>query len=151
MAEYFNNLPINEDTQLKIENFLLHYSSILYEKKEQFKNKNSLINYDLISNNFTKLLRDKNIILNDYINNTRQRVYVKKPNRKNELTLYYLNNILKDVDNSYIVSIINGSTSLPIRLIYFCYSSVVTLFNIPIHTCFSYTRYIIVIGSILLL
>lgn len=108
LGEFLNNLPVNEDTQLKIENFLSLYSAILYEKKEQRKSKNSPINYDLISNNFTKLLKDKEIILIDSINNTRNRVYVKKPSRNNELILYYLNNLLKDVGNSHIISIIYG-------------------------------------------
>jgi len=111
LGEYFKNLPINNDTQRTIENFLSNYWSILQDKKEK-QRKKSPINYDLISNKFTKLLKDKELIFSDYINNSRNRVYAKKPNTKKDidknLALFYLNNILKEIDDSFIISIING-------------------------------------------
>jgi hypothetical protein len=107
LGEYLKSLPVNEDTETTIENFLLNYSSILYNKKLD-KQKSMPVNYNLISNKFTKLLTSKESTIDDFLNNIRDRVYTKKPVRKSEVSLYYLHNILKVVDNSFVKSIING-------------------------------------------
>ena len=39
LAEFFKNLPVNEDTQLKVENFLLNYSNILYNRNKEKRQK----------------------------------------------------------------------------------------------------------------
>ena len=113
LAEYFNNLPINEDTQKEVEELLSKYSEWLFTKKEEGKLKREsstslYIDYDLISKDFSKILKDKKAIISDYIDNVRKRHYNNKPKKKNELSLYYLHNILKTVKTSYVLSIVYG-------------------------------------------
>ena len=62
----------------------------------------------MISNKFTKLLKNKEQFLNNYIDNVRDRVYLKKPKGKAPLALYHLNNMFKIIDNSFVISIIYG-------------------------------------------
>ena len=113
LAEYFKNLPINEDTQNEVEELLSKYSKWFFTKKEEGKLKREsstsfYIDYDLISKDFSKLLKDKKAIISDYIDNVRKRHYNNKPKKKNELSLYYLHNILKTVKTSYVLSIMYG-------------------------------------------
>ncbi len=107
LSQYMKSLPINKDTQIKIEEFLLDYSEMLYKEK-QHKDKVFLIDYDLISKDFTKLLREKEIILSGYIDVVRKRIYIVKPRKNMDKMLYYLHKILKVVGNSYILSIMLG-------------------------------------------
>lgn len=107
LSQYMKSLPINKDTQIKIEEFLLDYSEVLYNEK-QHKDKVFLIDYDLISKDFTKLLREKEIILSGYIDVVRKRIYIDKPRKNMDKMLYYLHKILKVVCNSYILSIMLG-------------------------------------------
>ena len=107
LAEYFRNLPHNEETQLKIENFLLEYSKSLFDIKKH-KKKDSPVDYSLFSTKFVNLLNNKTEELNSLIDNTRNRVYKTKPKSNRESNLYYLNNILKIVNNEYVISIVYG-------------------------------------------
>ena len=113
LGEYFKNLPINENTQIEIEEFISKYSQWFSIKKEEEKSKTDSskylsINYDLISKDFSDLLRDKKVIISNYIDNVRKRHYNSKPKRKNELNLYYLHVILKTLKTSYVISILYG-------------------------------------------
>jgi len=105
LSNYLKDSPINEDTQLKIERFLLDFSYITYEKK---KDSNTPIDYSLISNNLTKYLKSNETILNSYIDNIRRKTFNKEPSNQNELVIYRLNIILKEIDNPLIISIIYG-------------------------------------------
>ena len=72
LSNYLKDSPINEDTQLKIERFLLDFSYITYENK---KDSNTPIDYSLISNNLTKYLKSNETILNSYIDNIRRKTF----------------------------------------------------------------------------
>ena len=113
LAEYFKNLPTNEDTQKEVEELLSKYSKWFFTKKEEGKLKREssgtlYIDYDLISQDFAKILKDKKPIINSFIDNVRKRDYIDKPKRNNELNLYYLHNILNTIKTSYIISIMYG-------------------------------------------
>ena len=113
LAGYFKNLPINENTQKEVEELLSKYSKWFYTKKEEVKLKrvgttSLFIDYDLISPDFSKILKDKKANISSLINNVIKRDYNNKPKRKNELSLYYLHNILKTVKTSYVISIMYG-------------------------------------------
>jgi DNA-dependent RNA polymerase len=106
LSNYLRNSPINEDTQLRVEKFLLDYSYISYnENKEQ---NDTLIDYSLISNDFTKLLKSNESTLNNYINLVRNKVYNKVPVRQKEFVQYQLSMILKELPNNMVLSIMFG-------------------------------------------
>ena len=99
--------PINYETQLKIEEFLLdfHYVSI-------DSNKDVPIDYTLINKNLTELLISKKHTLIKVVNNFKELQLENKKliSRSNEKTKsrHYLSIILKQVDNDVFVSIIYG-------------------------------------------
>ena len=107
LGEYLKKLPINDSSQREIENFLWDYSYKSYKIKQE-EQKNSLIKFDLINSNLTKLLKDKEVVLNNYINNIRSRVFLKKPGKGKKLFEYYLTNIISELDNSFIISLMYG-------------------------------------------
>jgi len=84
---------------------LLDYSYICFNEE---KNIDSPINYNLISNDFTKLLKNNESTLNNYINRIRDKSYNKIPVRQKEFVQYQIHLMLKELDNDLILSIIYG-------------------------------------------
>ena len=115
LAQFFKNFPHNNDTQLKVENFLLDHSKSLFDNTKSVS-KDMPIDYSLFSIKFVKLLNQKAENLNSLIDNTRNRKYKSIPKIIKEKNLYYLNNILKAVDNKYIISIIYGRLLLMVNI-----------------------------------
>jgi hypothetical protein len=107
LGNYIKESPINEDTQLKIENSLYEHSYISLKDKLNKSNK-LVINYNLISSKFAELLMDERIKLIDYINRSRQLLFKKEPKRINDLIEYQLGLIVKELDDDYILSVIYG-------------------------------------------
>lgn len=67
LSQSIKSLPINEETPLKIEEFLGEYYNLSLKDKKGGSNK-SIINYELISGQFIKLLQNEESKLLDYIN-----------------------------------------------------------------------------------
>jgi DNA-dependent RNA polymerase len=105
LSNYIKNSPVNEDTQINIEKFLLDYSYISFRDE---KEKDSLINYKLISNEFTKLLKNNESIIINLINRIKNKTYNKEPIRQKENVQYQLSIILKELDDDLVISILYG-------------------------------------------
>jgi hypothetical protein len=99
------NSPINEDTQLKIENFLYRLSSESYKEKS---NKDSIINYNLINSKLSSFFVETEPELNSKINELKSRTFNKIPKSHKLQAQYYLNITLSELDNEYIISVIYG-------------------------------------------
>lgn len=107
--QYLRELPVNEKTQLIIEEFLWDYSYTSFKKDKEIKKDNKLIiNYDLISSKFVKLLKQEESKLIDYINRSRNISFRVEPKQRQKLLQYHLSVILKEFDDQYILSVIYG-------------------------------------------
>ena len=78
LSVFLQNSPVNYDTQLEIEKFLLDFSYASYKKKDNV----SPIDFNLISAKFANYLSVNEAILNNYIDRTRSKNFTKEPNRK---------------------------------------------------------------------
>src|SRR5690348_7292847 len=74
LSDLLKNSPINEDTQLKIENFLYRLSSEFYKEKS---NKDSIINYNLINSKLSSFFIETEPKLNSKINELRSHTFNK--------------------------------------------------------------------------
>jgi hypothetical protein len=107
IGDYLKNSPINHDTQRKIETSLYDYSYIQLVEKNS-KSDKPVINYKLINKKFSDLLLDEKTKLVEYLDRYRETNFVKEPKKVNDLILYLLSVILKELDNDYLVSVIYG-------------------------------------------
>jgi hypothetical protein len=105
LSNYLINSPINEETQVNIEKFLLDYSYMSYREE---KETDSIIDYKLISNELSLLLINNESILNNYINRVRNKTYSVIPVKQKDNVQYQLSIILKELDNKLILSIMFG-------------------------------------------
>jgi hypothetical protein len=107
IGDYIKNSPVNEDTQLKIENSLYSYAYInLIEKKS--KEDKPLIDYSIMNKKFSNLLLEERVKLSDYINRDKNLVFEKEPVKINDKILYLLNKILNGLDHDYVITVIYG-------------------------------------------
>jgi hypothetical protein len=97
--------PINNDTQIQIENYLLHFTYISINNT----NINPLVDYSLVSKEFGALLLSNQTKLNKILNNYKKLSFIlnKRSNQKT-ISRYYLSMLLKEVPNNNVISIIYG-------------------------------------------
>lgn len=107
ISEYIKNSPINEDTQLKIENALHDYSYINLTKNTPVSEQ-PIINYELINRRFSNLLLEERPRLIDYINRAREVNFDEEPTKANDLIQYLLSIVLKELKDDFITSVIYG-------------------------------------------
>jgi DNA-directed RNA polymerase len=111
LYRWLSESPINDDTQKAMENYLLNYTYIGLENKDN-KDNNPLIDYSLYSKNLVELLIHKKSQLNSILDNFRK-VFndnnnsTKRVNQK-ETSRYFLNVLLKEVNNNEVISIMLG-------------------------------------------
>jgi len=106
IGDMIKNSPVNEDTQLKIENSLYNHSYLhLLEKS---KGDRPLIDYKIMNKKFSTLLLEERDKLIDYINRDRNLVFKKEPVKVNDRISYLLNKVLNELDNDYIITVIYG-------------------------------------------
>lgn len=103
LRDILNNNPINEETQKYIEDIL----PSIYHKSGPDQQKEG-INYEIFGVQFNLFIVEVENELDEEINNTRNRVYTKKPRTSNKVNLYYVNKMLQDIDNKDIKPIILG-------------------------------------------
>ena len=103
------NSPINDETQRKLERYLLEYSYFSLSDKNK---DSSLINYNLISKELVYSFNEGKEKINNYLNNFKKRSFDKLTSLKNKKIknnhYYYFNNMIKVVNNDYVISIILG-------------------------------------------
>lgn len=101
--------PINDETQKKIEKYLLEYSyiSLEHESKKPFVG----INYSIINSKLSKLLLDSKESLIKLIVNFKEELRSNKPIKSNKMDLVLIESkiILLEISNEYLVNIIYGS------------------------------------------
>lgn len=107
IKEYIQNNPVNNDTQLKIEEDLYKYSYNTLNDKLT-KSDKPLIDYKLINKKFSELLIGERVKLIDYIIRSRDLEFKKEPSKVNDKILYLLGIVLKTLKDDYIISIIYG-------------------------------------------
>jgi len=107
IGEYLKNAPVNKDTQLKIENALYDYSYISLTEN-MLKSEKPLINYKLINKKLSTLLLEERTRLVDYIDRNRNLTFNEEPKRINDKMQYFLNKVLKELKDDFIISVIYG-------------------------------------------
>ena len=106
LNQWLAKSPINETTQRALEQYLLDYTYISLDSRDD----NPLIDYSLISSRLKRLLVDKKESLIKIINNFRGiiiNINKKRINQKDK-SQYYLNLLLKEMDNEDVIAIIYG-------------------------------------------
>lgn len=111
LSRFLKNSPLNENTEIAIENFLLNY----YNNMPDTSNKESttLIKYELFSNkDIKKHIYNSIEILEEYLNKFRSKTYKSEPKNKKidrgSLSKYYFNLILNNINNSIVIELCLG-------------------------------------------
>lgn len=105
LNDWLAKSPINNDTQEALEKYLLDYTYVGIDGKD-----NPLVDYSLISGRLSKLLFAKKTLLSSIIDNFRKlSININKPriNQKDK-SRYYLNVLLLEVSNEEIIAIMYG-------------------------------------------
>lgn len=104
LTNFLMKSPINEKTQMKIEEFLLNSSYLDLQNKED-----SLINYTLLGDTRIKeYIKEASGMLHDYLNNFRKKtINIKNPSQKT-INRFYLQKILNQLNNNLIIEFCLG-------------------------------------------
>jgi hypothetical protein len=102
--------PINNESQESLEKYLLDYTYISIDN-DNISNTNPLIDYSILNQKLAKILVDNRVNLIKIINNFRKAYKDKKLDKRSsqkEISCYYLNLLLTEVDNSELIAIMYG-------------------------------------------